>query len=130
MNSNDDKKPKPFADPVTPTSLFTMPPIVGGELVPTSPFDLTVPITEANLVVPDDQARADEQPFTWLGAQPVTSLALSPDEQVAKDAERDRLLGLCRHLRQTHRCPGQCVLSPGRQERVLREIEGSDGGWS
>lgn len=132
MNNNEDKQPKPFAERIpSSTPLFPMPPVTGSELVPTSPFDLTVPTTEAGLVVPDDQARADEQqPFTWLGAQPVTSLVLSSDEQVAKDAERNRLLGVCRHLQRTHRCPGECVLSPGRQERVLREIERADDGWS
>jgi hypothetical protein len=124
VNSNENKQPKPFAEPTALTPLFPMPPVVNGELVPTSPFSLTVP---------SDQEKATDQqlqPHVWLAQQPVTSLALSPDEQVAKDAERDRLLGLCRHLRQTHRCPGQCVLSPGRQERVLREIEGADDGWS
>jgi hypothetical protein len=131
VNNNEDKQPKPFADRIpSSTSLFAMPPVVNGELVPTSPFDLTVPTTDASFTAHSDQDSDEHQPFTWLGAQPVTSLALSPEEQAAQNAERDRLLGLCRHLRRTHRCPGQCVLSPGRQERVLREIEGSDGGWS
>lgn len=132
MNSNDrEKQPKPFADPVASTPLFAMPPVVNGELVPTNPFDLTVPPTNAGFAAHSDQDGPDEQqPLTWLGAQPVTSLALSPEEQAAKDVERNRLLGLCRHLRRTHRCPGQCVLSPLRPERTLREIEGSDGGWS
>src|ERR1700736_3483867 len=73
-----------------------MPPAVNGELVPTSPFDLTAPTTNAGFAAHSDQDGPDEQqPLTWLGAQPVTSLALSPDEQAAQDAERDRLLGLC-----------------------------------
>jgi hypothetical protein len=124
VTSHEDKQPKPFADPVPGVPLFRMPPVVGGELVPTSPFDLTVP-TDQTAATTEEQ-----QPHAWLVQQPVTSLALSPDERTQQDAERDRLLGLCRHLRRTHRCPGECVLSPGRQERVLREIEGSDGGWS
>jgi hypothetical protein len=32
-----------------------------------------------------------------------------------------RLQAACRHLRATHSCPGECVLS--RQERLLREME-------
>jgi hypothetical protein len=135
--SYDDKKPeaKPFAELATPSALFAMPPVTGGELVPTKTFDLTIPVDQGPTSPPAAQPpRADiteqqRQPHTWIGQQPVTSLALSPDERAAQDAERDRLLGLCRHLQRTHRCPGECVLSLTRQERVLREIEGPDG-WS
>jgi hypothetical protein len=28
-----------------------------------------------------------------------------------RQAERERLLGLCQQLRQQHRCPGRCVLT-------------------
>jgi hypothetical protein len=128
---------KPYGEPAMPSSLFAMPPTTGGELVPTNPFDLAEPANQ----VPDSSTTSEQpsgagiteqqrQPHTWLGQQPVTSLALSPADRAAQEAERDRLLGLCRQLQRTHRCPGECVLSPGRQERILRQIEGADGRWS
>jgi hypothetical protein len=41
-----------------------------------------------------------------------------------KEAQRiARLRAVCRHLRATNRCPGECVLSRSRQERLLREME-------
>ncbi len=33
-----------------------------------------------------------------------------------------RLRRLCRRLQETHRCPGRCVLSGGRQDRTLGQV--------
>lgn len=124
--TRDDKQReiKPFAEPVTPSPLFAMPPVTNNELVPASGGNVVVP---GNQQQPDEQVRPDErQPFTWTSALPMTSLVLTEQEQAGQQAERDRLLGLCRHLRRTHRCPGQCVLSEARQERLLRELGHDD----
>jgi hypothetical protein len=44
-----------------------------------------------------------------------------------RTAEHQRLLGLCRNLQRTHRCPGECVLSEQRHDRILRNIGWDDG---
>jgi hypothetical protein len=122
MNANDEKpQAKLLVEPVAPAPLFAMPPVTNGELVPTGDNSQVVP---ANRPQADEHPHSDErQPFTWISALPMTSLVLTEQEQAAQQDERDRLLGLCRHLRQTHRCPGECVLSEARQERLLRELK-------
>jgi hypothetical protein len=121
MNADDKQREvKPSAEPTAPSPLFAMPLVTNGELVPASSSSPVVPRDQPQ---PADQVEPDErQPLTWTSGLPMTALVLTAAERAAQAAERDRLLGLCRHLRRTHRCPGQCVLSEVRQERRLREL--------
>lgn len=128
MNQDREHKPAkrqplsaPFAEPGMDTSpFFTMPSNVptGGELVvppqqpvineqrpwPPSP-QLTGPIAD-QLV----RQTPDQQPQTPLRGQGLAG------------GDRAQLQRLCRHLRRTGRCPGQCVLSRARHNRLLRRF--------
>lgn len=121
MNHAEQKpKVRSFTGPTAPSPLVARPPVTNGEPVPTRG---TSPVAPGCQGQPDEQAHGDErQPFTWTSVLPTTSLVLTNEEQAQQQSERDRLLGLCRHLRRTHSCPGECVLSPGRQERLFREL--------
>jgi hypothetical protein len=62
-----------------------------------------------------------------------SSSTLEPADLVTgiqqRQAERERLLGLCRSLRASHRCPGRCVFTGElRQTGVQAFWNGLDGG--
>ena len=86
------------------------------------------------------------KPATPSTAQPQTTAGLPPDNATVGALVRytrrpvaeqplaalsavqqlPELQALCQHLRATHRCPGVCVLSVARQDRLLREMETRD----
>lgn len=110
--------PPPFAEPgMAPSSLFAMP--------PTSP-------TSGELVVPQQQPLVNGQqpwppspqpagPVADQSANPVSPRQL-PQGQELTAQHQAQLQRLCRHLRETDRCPGECVLSRARQDRQLRRF--------
>lgn len=104
--------------PVAPVSFFAMPTDVptGGEVVVLSQQPLVAreqrpwsPPLQAGLVA-------------GQSADLVSQQQVPPQGQVLADQNRAQLQRLCRRLRETHRCPGQCVLSRARQDRLLRQF--------
>lgn len=123
MNPNPDHKPAkrqpllpPFAEPgITPSLLFKMPST--GDMVPYQQTPLTrespwpPPLPQAGPVFNQRIEHRPDQPSQG-----------QPQELAAQD--RAQLQRLCRHLRETDRCPGECVLSRARQNRRLRRFPG------
>jgi hypothetical protein len=82
------------------------------------------------LVVPQQQPLVNEQqawPPPPQQAGPVANQSAdsvspqqSPQGQGLAAQHEAQLQRLCRHLRRTGRCPGECVLSRARQNRRLR----------
>jgi hypothetical protein len=106
---------------MAPSSLFAMPTPTptGGELVvPHTPPPV---VGEQGPWPPSPQAagKGPDQP----GGQGPDQQPQAPPQwqgQGLADQSRAQLQRLCRHLRATDRCPGQCVLSRARQDRWLR----------
>jgi hypothetical protein len=110
--------PPPFAEPgMAPSPFFAMP--------PTSP-------TGGELVVPDGRPPVVNEQQPWPSPQPAWPIAnpsanplsprQSPQGQELTAQHQAQLQRLCRHLRETDRCPGECVLSRARQNRQLRRF--------
>lgn len=110
--------PPPFAEPgMTPSPFFAMPPTspTGGELV----------VPEARPPVVNEQrpwspSSRQSGPIANPSANPVSPE--QPPHQGVGGLDRAQLQRLCRHLRETDRCPGECVLSRARQDRQLRRF--------
>lgn len=128
MNEDREHKPakqppvlRPWAEPGMDTSpFFTMPAHVptGGELVvpPQQPV-----IHEQQSWPPSPQSTgpiADRQ----IGQTPDQQPQTPPLGQGLAGLDRRQLQRLCRHLRRTGRCPGECVLSRSRHNRLLRRF--------
>ena len=109
--------PPPFAEPgMAPSPLFAMP---------------TTPPTGGELVVPQQQPIMNgQQPWPPSPQQvgPVVNPSANPvspqQDQGLAAQHQAQLQRLCRHLRETDRCPGECVLSRARQNRRLRRFPG------
>lgn len=122
-----DREHMPGAQPTVP-SLWAQPPVA-----PVSFFEIPTPIpTGGELVVLQQQPVIPEQrpwspplqagPVAGQSADLVSQQQAPPQGQVLADQNRAQLQRLCRRLRETHRCPGQCVLSRARQDRLLRQF--------
>jgi hypothetical protein len=111
------RQPAPqFAEPDTGFSSF---------------FDMrTTRPAGGELVVPQQQPLLNEQqpwppppqqagPVAHQSADSVSPQPSAEGQGVAGQHQA-QLQRLCRHLRRTGRCPGECVLSRGRQNRRLR----------
>lgn len=101
---------------VAPSPLFSMPGNVptGGEIaVP----DARPPVVNTQQPWPPSPQQAG--PVINQSADSV-SPRQSPQGQELAAQHEAQLQRLCRHLRETDRCPGECVLSRARQNRRLR----------
>lgn len=102
---------------ITPSPFFRMPTVpTGGEIVVP---DARPPVVNAQRPWPLSPQQTG--PVVNQSADSV-SPRQSPQGQGRGLAGQDRaqLQRLCRHLRRTGRCPGECVLSRARQDRRLR----------
>jgi hypothetical protein len=119
MNQNPDHTPPkrqpllpPFAEPgITPSAFFMPSSPPRTEVLPYQQTPLT---RESPWPPPPPQAG----PVINRSANPVAPQQ-SPRGQTVAAANRARLQRLCRHLRETDSCPGECVLSRARQNRRL-----------
>lgn len=119
MSQDRDSKPATAKQPPAPLRFtFTMPTNVpaGGELVvPHAQPPVgneqrpQPPSSQPTGPLPNPQRRQPQTPPQPQG-QPLGGL------------DRAQLQRLCRHLRETDRCPGECVLSRARQDRRLRRF--------
>ncbi len=118
-----------------------LPPFAEQGIAPSPFFSMlgNVP-TGSEVVVPQDhplneqQLRPSPQQATSLadhriGQTPDQQPQVPPQQQLSRQPglvgqDREQLQRLCRHLRRTGRCPGECVLSHARQNRRLRDFPG------
>lgn len=122
---NQDRKHEPNTQPTVPP-LWAEPP-----LAPVSFFAMpTIEPTGSEVVVSQQSPVAHQQPglLSPQQAGPVAAQRVeqAPGQQGQGLAEQHRaqLQRLCRHLRETDQCPGQCVLSRARQNRRLGRFPG------
>lgn len=115
--------PPPFAEQgIAPSPFFSMPGNVsaGGEVA----VPQHRPLNEQQLRPSLQQAAslADHR----VGQTPDQQPQAPPQQQSPQPGlvgqNRAQLQRLCRHLRETDRCPGECVLSRARQDRKLRDF--------
>lgn len=109
----------------TGNPLFAMPPVVGGELVSSrrSRTKSESARPASRQAVGDNEGAPNETAPQDMQRPASTSDMLDFVGEIQDRAsERDRLLGVCRGLRAAHRCPGECVLSARRHERLVEEI--------
>jgi hypothetical protein len=108
--------PPPWAEPpVAPEPFYAMPDTVatGGEIV----VPQQQPVVNAQQPWPPPLQQTG--PVAGRSANPVSP---QPQGQGVPGRNRAQLQRLCRRLRATHRCPGECVLSRARQNRRLRRF--------
>jgi hypothetical protein len=100
--------------PVAPEPFFAMQDTVptGGELVPYP----QMPVVNEQQPWPPPAQQTELVAGQQVGQGPDQQ----PQGQELAGRDRAQLQRLCRRLRATHRCPGQCVLSRARQDRRLR----------
>ncbi len=112
--------PPLWAEPsITPSPFFTLP---------------TTPPNSSDIAPPYSQTLTQRQPWPVSPPGPVTDQRIEQgpgqQPQTPKQAQGQglaapdsaRLRRLCRRLRQTHRCPGNCVLSRARQDDTLGQF--------
>lgn len=120
---NHESGSQPTSEPSPASPFFTMPPASSRQLVPYAAPSLPEAVTRpaASPASPDASTTVGGE----VPLKPSPPPAGGPDlvgQIQQRTAEHERLLGLCQSLRATHRCPGECVLSAARHERLLWEI--------
>jgi hypothetical protein len=115
--------PLPWAEPGVASSLF---------------FAIPTPSTSGEIVPPYSQMSETSQRQPWpvlpQPPGPITDQQVEQgpgqQPQAPQQGQRQglaatypaRLQRLCRRLRETHRCPGECVLSRARQDNKLGQF--------
>jgi hypothetical protein len=117
--------PPPWAEPgAAPSPFFAIPtPSTSGEIVPSySEMPETTPTTPQQPwpVSPQPGPVTDQRVEQGSAQHPQAPHHTQGHALAAPDSAR--LQRLCRRLRETHRCPGRCVLSGGRQDRTLGQV--------
>ena len=114
--------PPPWAEPgAAPSPFFTIPtPPANSDIVPSySRMPETTPQQPWPVSQPPGPA-TDQRIGQRPGQQPQAPQQRQGQGLAAQNPAR--LRRLCRRLRETHRCPGRCVLSGGRQDRTLGQV--------
>ena len=115
--------PPPFAEPgITPSLFFTMHPVsTGGEIVVPQHYPLN---EQQPWPSPPQQAAPVINQRAGQGSDQQPQAPPQRQGQPLAGLDREQLQRLCRHLRRTGGCPGECVLSRSRRNRRLRRFPG------